>query len=98
MHELGYNLKNMHVHHKNHDKQDNRPENLEIVSAEEHQKNHLYEGGWAKTNKEKTHCIRGHELSGDNLISSQLPNRGCKECRRIRDKERYRRRKTGLIN
>lgn len=30
----------MHVHHKNHDKLDNRPENLEVLTRAEHAKHH----------------------------------------------------------
>jgi hypothetical protein len=44
------------------------------------------EGPTAK-NALKTHCIRGHELSGENLITrvrNGRPTRECRECRRIR--------------
>ena len=40
----------------------------------------------------KTHCIRGHELSGDNLYEYKN-RRICRECGRIRDRERYHRQK-----
>ena len=36
-----------HVHHRNGDKQDNRPENLEVLSATEHRSKHGKEGGFA---------------------------------------------------
>lgn len=32
------------VHHKNHDRADNRPENLEVLTAKEHRRTHLREG------------------------------------------------------
>src|ERR1700681_1273130 len=32
-------------------------------------------------NRMKTHCVRGHELSGDNLVRSQLENSGIRNCR-----------------
>ncbi len=35
--------KGFHVHHKNHDKTDNRPENLELLSNVEHRRRHLEE-------------------------------------------------------
>ena len=32
-------------------------------------------------NRTKTHCRRGHELSGENLVRSQLENAGIRNCR-----------------
>jgi hypothetical protein len=35
------------------------------------------------SNREKTHCKRGHKLLGDNLyIDPKKKSRGCKECKR----------------
>lgn len=31
----------------------------------------------------RTHCKRGHPLSGDNLFTTSQGSRGCKECRKI---------------
>lgn len=31
-------------------------------------------------NKNKTHCPKGHELAGDNLVKSKLPYRICRLC------------------
>ncbi len=36
----------------------------------------------------KTHCKRGHELSGNNLIPDKLGRRMCQPCRKIRDSEK----------
>ena len=36
---------NAHVHHRNHDKGDNRLENLEVLTAEQHTRRHLAEEG-----------------------------------------------------
>src|SRR5437667_5281345 len=38
-------------------------------------------GGLAKTNKEKTHCLNGHPLSGDNLYIPRDGRRRCRACR-----------------
>lgn len=41
--------------------------------------------------KKRTHCPRGHPLSGDNLyIARTTGSRSCWTCRRMRDKERKR--------
>lgn len=51
--------------------------------------NVLRGNGVAARNRAKTHCIRGHPLSGDNLI---LKNgyRYCRACRKVRYHERRR--------
>lgn len=55
------------------------PRHLEAVT---HQEN-MRRGWWAQ----KTHCKRGHLLSGDNLYASMLPVRFCKLCHHIRQNE-----------
>lgn len=37
---------NVHVHHRNEDPTDNRRENLEVLTAQEHQQRHSREGSW----------------------------------------------------
>jgi hypothetical protein len=39
--------------------------------------------GAAKTNREKTHCPRGHAYSGENLIERKSGRRGCRACTKI---------------
>lgn len=34
----------------------------------------------------KTHCLRGHELSGDNLFVSEAGNRRCRACNRMQSR------------
>lgn len=43
----------------------------------------------AKARRSKTHCKRGHPLSGENLFINHAGSRGCKECRKIH-KSNYR--------
>lgn len=39
-------------------------------------------------NAAKTHCVRGHELAGDNVIHQKTGKRWCRECRRAHDRKR----------
>jgi hypothetical protein len=49
-------------------------------------------------NRVKTHCIRGHELSGDNLVQSQLKSAGIRNCRTCwNDNARARRRRNSRL-
>jgi hypothetical protein len=43
-------------------------------------------------NAKKTHCIRGHELTGTNVIPEKGGGRHCRECRKVANRE-WRRRK-----
>lgn len=80
-----------HVHHKNHDKTDNRLENLEVLTPGEHGGRHVPTAGPPIENAKKTHCVHGHELSPENIYESQLPHRVCKLCARRRAREAYHR-------
>lgn len=71
------------VCHNNGDNQDNRPQNLRYGTRSEnirdlvsHGKHHL---------ASKTHCLRGHELSEENVYvnrSAGYASRQCRVCRR----------------
>jgi hypothetical protein len=58
------------------------PEHLEPVTAKE---NILRGESFSAKNARKTHCIHGHELSGDNLRILKH-GRVCLECRRTKDR------------
>lgn len=77
-----------HVHHINGDKTDNRLANLTALDAATHQRDHHDYAGPPAENAAKTHCKRGHPLSGDNIYESQLPARICKTCKRIQARRR----------
>lgn len=40
----------------------------------------------------RTHCARGHAMTGDNVISSSSGGRACRECARRRAKQQSQRR------
>ena len=69
------------------------PTHLEAVS---HRENLLRGNTIAAINAAKTHCPRGHELSGDNLIQSMLRRYGKRSCRTCANERSrvYRRRAT----
>lgn len=61
------------------------PDHLEVVTNRE---NSLRGFGASGINYRKTHCIRGHELSGSNLVICRLKDnhRQCRTCTAIREK------------
>lgn len=71
------------VDHKCKNKRCVNPKHLRIVTAKENAlKNN---GGVAEVNRNKTHCLRGHPLSGENLYTQKSTGyRYCKECNRRR--------------
>ena len=70
------------------------PAHLELVPLKI---NYLRGVGTPADNARKTHCKRGHPLSGDNLrMGTQfgLPKRVCRQC--VRDREERERRQKGI--
>ena len=60
------------------------PDHLEDISNRE---NILRGVGLAAVNARKTHCIRGHKLSGDNLLNSYSDGgRRCRRCKSEMDR------------
>ena len=72
-----------HVHHRNHDTRDNRPENLEAISAAEHVRLH---------HPMVDECVHGHPYTPENTFIRDRGGRECRECMRQRT-SRYRARK-----
>lgn len=64
------------------------PEHLEPVS---HRVNTLRGTAPTAVNAAKTHCLRGHPFSGDNLHITPKGKRECRACHRDRERARYRR-------
>lgn len=53
------------------------PWHIEIVTNQEN----IRRGVAGINNRSKTHCIHGHELSGENLYINKKKERGCRVCR-----------------
>lgn len=62
------------------------PEHLEPVTNAE---NILRGVGITADNARKTHCKRGHELSGDNMALTIIGSRACRACRRLLARQKY---------
>lgn len=65
-------------------------DHLEPVTPKE---NWLRGDGPARINADKTHCLNGHSLSGDNLRISADGKRSCFTCRKARAADYYRQKK-----
>jgi len=59
------------------------PDHLEVVTNKE---NVLRGEGLSAINSRKTHCKRGHPLSGDNLYRHPKGERHCRACKKLRGK------------
>ena len=61
------------------------PAHLEAVTARE---NTMRAIGFPSINAAKTHCCRGHELIGYNVVMQKTGWRNCRICRRLSDAKR----------
>ena len=83
------------VHHKDENKSNNAPDNLEVLpSQSEHARLHF--SGMPRPRP--THCKRGHLLSGENVYTYPDGRRSCIACRRVYDSnwKKAKRRARGL--
>lgn len=77
-------------HHKNGDVFDNTRSNLAFLCRRCHMSidGRLGQSGAGGVVIPRTHCKRGHSLSGGNLYLAPSGERVCRECRRARDRAR----------
>jgi len=78
----------MQIDHLCHNRRCVRPDHLELVSGRE---NNSRSNSPSALNAKKTHCIRGHELSGPNCYITRMGHRSCKLCDRAARKKQERR-------
>jgi hypothetical protein len=72
------------LHHICENKKCCNPEHLLLVSSWQHKQ--LSPRSIAYKNRRKTHCVRGHELTLENIYQYGA-NRHCKECVKIREQQ-----------
>lgn len=73
--------------HLDGDKTNNRVENLCWGSISENNFDIVRHG--LHRNARKTHCLRGHEFTDENTYRDSKGSRQCRECTRIRHRDRY---------
>lgn len=66
------------------------PDHLEFITQRE---NVLYSHSPVRKNFDKTHCKRGHPLSGDNLYIRPCGSRVCRECKNTKQQEARRKKR-----
>lgn len=84
MYELGHDIAGKQVHHIDHDRGNNDPSNLVVMTVAEHMAHHgnIPNAGQFQP---RTHCSRGHELSGDNVYTyGDGKRRECYACKRAK--------------
>lgn len=72
------------AHHKDENKQNNDPDNIEVLPSQaEHARLHFA----GKKRPPKTHCKRGHALTPENTRITSIGRRSCLTCARAYDRE-----------
>lgn len=69
-----------HIHHECNNRRCVNPDHLTCVTPRDHVLEHTPDA-ITYINRRKTHCIRGHELSGRNLLLGNDGKRHCRQCK-----------------
>lgn len=75
------------VHHICENKSCVNPAHLDSLPHKDHTRRHLTNP--LTQNFLKTHCKRGHELTGYNVYPTKSGGRTCRECNNMRNREHY---------
>lgn len=75
--------------HANHDRKDNRLENLRWDTRKANAEDRIHAGNAIGWNAEKTHCKHGHEFTPENTYVHR-GERACRTCRSARARAAYR--------
>ena len=67
--------------------------NIDHLEPVPGQVNNMRSNSWAALNKRKTECLRGHAFTPENTHTDKRGRRRCKECIRLRARQRYAERK-----
>jgi len=73
------------IHHVCENRRCVNPFHLEVLTRREHVAKHRWHG-WAGKNAQKTQCVHGHLLEGDNIYRSPShpERRQCRKCNQVR--------------
>ena len=75
--------------HENDIRTDNRLENLRWDTHHANVQDAVKRDRLRPHNRGRTHCRRGHEYTPDNTIKRPGSGRGCRECVRMKERQRY---------
>lgn len=84
------------VNHRNGVKTDNRIANLEYLTQADNNQ-HAYDSSLRiANNSKKTHCPRGHAFDEGNTYVTNIGERQCRACHRVRQRRQYDKRRASF--
>ncbi len=74
------------------------PKHLYVGTTRQNAIDASVRGQVPRVNADKTHCPSGHPYAGENLYLIKRGGRQCKECNRVRSRERQRQRRKAIAD